>query len=536
MTDISFEQYLFQADAAVQIEDWASAIAELNQADRLQPANTMVVTALGSCFIQSGDIKKSVGYFERVVDISPEVFEAQNNLGVAYTLAGEYAQAEKAFRKALQLEGENLAAWKNLAQVCLQQTDRVVEGTQILASMISTHPEDVDSLLMMANLYEETGNLDSSDTLYDQALSLEPELKEAVDGKARIALVRSRQARMDKPKRIKKMAAPQIVKTANPAPNATVQKVIGYGASSTYSVIRLKRIFSQFGLPLNGMNFQSTFDPADLEKAEFFIFSQPNLLANLMRGINACLQSQKPFGVDLEQDFFHMPTDHPAYAHFGPGNPQAMKALELIMNQAEWVSVTSTALADAVRPHCKVVKVVLPGWDGANPAWNAPRPSHTSFQIGWIGSAAERADLLSIKLDLVRFFRENPRSMLMIAGDAGAYEAFGSLSENRKLFLPFPEVGEIPYLLAQFDVLLVPWRNIPYNQAKSDLALVEAGASQVPWVASSIPAYRDWAVGGILAEKAGDWFAALNQLASGKAREKELGAQGQTAAEARKVQ
>ena len=520
MAGISLDQHLVRANEAVLNGNWTEAIDHLKKAEQLQPTNPMVLTALGSCYLQAGQAPRSLDYFERAADLSPEVFEAHNNLGVACTLAGNYAQAEKAFRRALELDGENVAAWRNLAQACLQQPERLAEGAQILASVIQSHPEDVDALLMMGNLYEEAGELDSADTLYTQALELKPDLAEAADGKQRLAQIRSRQARIARPEHAKKLAALKGLKKLSSASTeggapvaapvaAAKPKTLGYANPSPYSSLRLKRVFQQVGLEAGPADLRSEWDAADLQAADLVVFSQPNLSADLMNGVKARIQAGKAYAVDFEQDYHHMPPDHPAYDHFGPGNPHALAALESILGGAVWVSVSSPTLGEALRPYCKEIKVVLPGWDGANPLWSKPKLPHSGFHIGWIGSAAERPDLLSIKLDLVRYLRENPAAVLVIAGDAGAYEAFGNISEKQKLFLPSAEADEIPYILGQFDVLIVPWRDIPYNRAKSDLALVEAGARGIPWVASPIPSYREWGVGGVLVE--GKWGAAVEK-------------------------
>jgi glycosyltransferase involved in cell wall biosynthesis len=178
------------------------------------------------------------------------------------------------------------------------------------------------------------------------------------------------------------------------------------------------------------------------------------------------------------------------------------------------------------------VHTVLPVWDSANPLWAKPVVARTAFHVGWIGSAAEREDLLTIKMDLTRFMRVCPRAVLVIAGDGGAFEAMGRISEQRRIFLPDVGATEIPYVLSQLDVLLVPWRDVPYNRSKSDLPLVEAGVRGLPWVASPIPSYREWGVGGILAEKPGACFQALTRLVNEPDLCQTLGAAGnQKAAE-----
>ena len=101
----------------------------------------------------------------------------------------------------------------------------------------------------------------------------------------------------------------------------------------------------------------------------------------------------------------------------------------------------------------------------------------------------------------------------MIAGDISAYHYFeGSLPDEKILFLPFINFDDYPFLISHFDVVISPLRKSAYNMSKSDFRLVEAGARKIPWIASHIPAYEEWAEGGIYAEKGGDWYKALKLL------------------------
>jgi cytochrome c-type biogenesis protein CcmH/NrfG len=152
-----------------------------------EPQHAAVLTALGTCYIQLDQANKAVPYFEQVAGLVPEVFEAQNNLGVAYTLTGQYAEAELACRRALEIDGENLAAWKNLAQVCLQQENRLSLGVQILAALAQFHPEDSGVMVMMANVCMDGGDLSSAELFFKQALKIDPGHQDASAGLAQIA-------------------------------------------------------------------------------------------------------------------------------------------------------------------------------------------------------------------------------------------------------------------------------------------------------------------------------------------------------------
>jgi superkiller protein 3 len=186
MTQEMFEQHLALADSAAAQGDWPGAIAALRQADLIQPQQVGVLTALGTCLIQTGEMAEAVNYFEQVAQMLPDVFEAHNNLGVALTLDSQFSRAEQAFRRALEIDSENLVAWKNLAQVCLEQNDRLSEGVKILAAVVRSHPEDSGALVMMGSVYEETAQLDPAETYFRAAIKADPQNQDAVEGLRRV--------------------------------------------------------------------------------------------------------------------------------------------------------------------------------------------------------------------------------------------------------------------------------------------------------------------------------------------------------------
>ncbi len=141
-----------------------------------------------------------------------------------------------------------------------------------------------------------------------------------------------------------------------------------------------------------------------------------------------------------------------------------------------------------------------------------------------------------IRRFIVRIIRELSNTRIVIIGDPQAYRLFDGLPENRRLYLPLVAHEEFPYLLSQLDVLLVPLRNLPYNLSFPDTLLMEAGVRGVPWIASPIPAFRNWMAGGILAESLDDeWHLSLRHLVMDQELRNKLGRAGREAARTREM-
>ena len=126
-----------------------------------------------------------------------------------------------------------------------------------------------------------------------------------------------------------------------------------------------------------------------------------------------------------------------------------------------------------------------------------------------------------------------PEVLLVLGGSPAAFSAFDELPELRRLFLPRVLFDDYPFMLAHIDVLLAPVRDTMFNQAKSDVKLVEAGIRRIPWVASSNPAYTAWGIGGLWADKPGEWLEALRRLVSDAVLRQTLGQAGRQKAETR---
>ncbi len=63
---------------------------------------------------------------------------------------------------------------------------------------------------------------------------------------------------------------------------------------------------------------------------------------------------------------------------------------------------------------------------------------------------------------------------------------------------------------------------------------MQAGARGIPWIASSIPSFREWMQGGILTEFADDeWHLNLRHLVTDQALRNKLGKAGREAAKTR---
>lgn len=156
----------------------ASAIDAFNRAMVLAPNDARPYIKLGDVHVAIGKINQGIDYYEQAIRKDPDNKDAQtalingwlaairiapylaNNhvgLGTAYQLRGDFMQAERSFRRALEIDPNSLLAQKGLGSL---QEDRV--RTQ------------VNLFLDRAVAFQKQGDFDQSLSNYIKALNLEP--------------------------------------------------------------------------------------------------------------------------------------------------------------------------------------------------------------------------------------------------------------------------------------------------------------------------------------------------------------------------
>ena len=138
--------------------DLRKAESEFKIAVKLQPDSEEAVTTLAYLYNEEGDSARAAETLSSVPDAarSAKLYSA---LGYTYEQRKEYKQAITAYRKAIELDRDNLDAIRGLAQNLLNdgQTDAALEQYKIIAE---SNPEDAQTYLRMAEIYRRIGKFD----------------------------------------------------------------------------------------------------------------------------------------------------------------------------------------------------------------------------------------------------------------------------------------------------------------------------------------------------------------------------------------
>jgi glycosyltransferase involved in cell wall biosynthesis len=137
-------------------------------------------------------------------------------------------------------------------------------------------------------------------------------------------------------------------------------------------------------------------------------------------------------------------------------------------------------------------------------------------RLGFLsGTDTHDRDLAAIASPLARVMERNPHVSLIVGGPVQVPSLLERFADRVERW-PFVAWSDLAERVAALDVNLAPLElpNV-FNQAKSEIKYLEAGAVQVPTVASASDAFRTalgGGAGGLLAHGPDEWESALERL------------------------
>lgn len=306
------------------------------------------------------------------------------------------------------------------------------------------------------------------------------------------------------------------------------------GEGTVSDDVRLKNIGRQLASRDYKVVYQDLYyrddAPLPLDNIDLVIFSRPHhdslLLAYQRKGV--------PIIVDIDDDFRAIPKWHPGYDYVGEGDQFYLMKYENCIYSADLIITATEELAERTRPLNQNIRVIPNGWSNDNFNWYVKRNTYTdSVIIGWAGTMTHREDCKIFVDPVKRILKKYADTKICIGGDVEIYKKFARISESRKLYIPMLPYRSYPLMLSYFDILLAPLTDDPFNRAKSDIKLVDAGAKGIPYIASDMPVYQEWCTGGKLASSQQEWFDILDLYVSSPDVRKELADQGKIKAQER---
>jgi tetratricopeptide (TPR) repeat protein len=119
-------------------------------------------------------LERAVGYFQQSLAVRPQYNDTYNNYGLTLMNLGRHGEAEKWFRKGIELDPKGSAyAYRNLA-ILLKRQKQLDQAEQILRTGIANNPQFVDAKLDLAEVRMERSDLAEAAKLIDEVLAAYP--------------------------------------------------------------------------------------------------------------------------------------------------------------------------------------------------------------------------------------------------------------------------------------------------------------------------------------------------------------------------
>lgn len=126
-----------------------------------------------------GMVAEAVQELEELVKTSPDYAVAYNDLGVLYYRLGDPGRSLSAHEQAVRLEPHNPTFRKNLANLYYSALGRTDEAIHYFTEVLSEYPQDVETLLALAQISAVNNLGEQAKVFASKALELEPWNKDA---------------------------------------------------------------------------------------------------------------------------------------------------------------------------------------------------------------------------------------------------------------------------------------------------------------------------------------------------------------------
>ena len=172
--------------------DLLKAENEFKTAVKLDPSSEDAATTLALLYTEENDSTRAAQVLSSVPDASRSA-KLYSVLGYTYEQQKQYKKAIDAYRKAVELDRDNLDAVRGLAQNLMNdgQTDAALEQYKVIAE---ANPEDAQTYLRMAEIYRRNGKFDLALDNLNKAQSM---VQESLEVPYELAAVYQAQGRYD---------------------------------------------------------------------------------------------------------------------------------------------------------------------------------------------------------------------------------------------------------------------------------------------------------------------------------------------------
>ena len=160
--------------AYIQAGEVKKAVDYFEKALQINPRNEMALYELGFFSDQQGDFQKSIQYYNRYLNIDPFNYSTCFNLGITYNKAGQYDKAVEAYEFAHALNDDFNQALFNIGNA-YANSGKYREAIQKYNEYLEIDPENDDAYCYIGECYLNLEDYIQSEYNYQKAIKVNPE-------------------------------------------------------------------------------------------------------------------------------------------------------------------------------------------------------------------------------------------------------------------------------------------------------------------------------------------------------------------------
>jgi len=155
-----------------QINDLENAKSSVNKAMYYLPKWTEPKATFGKTLILEGKFDSAISEFKKITEIEPTSSKGYTNLGIAYSMKGDYENSEKNFLTALKMDKKNPYIYSEFARMKIQSGDNN-SASSILKKCLESFPDYVPALLVQCDMNLSMGNYMEAEKSLNTTLKLD---------------------------------------------------------------------------------------------------------------------------------------------------------------------------------------------------------------------------------------------------------------------------------------------------------------------------------------------------------------------------
>jgi len=151
-----------------------------NEVLKTNPINQDALLGFALCAHQKNDNETALKHLNKLLELNPDRAGVYNLYGIISFETGDLSNAKKFLITAIEKDPTFIEAQRNLGEVLFALEDYDT-GVQTFMAILENHPNDVPTLIRMAQLYIEAGQKSKAASYLEKASRLEPDNGEVLD-------------------------------------------------------------------------------------------------------------------------------------------------------------------------------------------------------------------------------------------------------------------------------------------------------------------------------------------------------------------